>query len=200
MSTWSQKSSMALGQNRKDSLIWSRSRLAAVAIWMIKRWLISISSSCREECQNILIIIIMLFILTMLYFEWPTIKHNTKIKHSKKLQVQLFVIHPHSKENIDGIEKIQRRAARFTTRNFERTAWVAKMINDLGWPTLQQRRQYSNHVLFYRVVHHRVAAILPPMMIQGTQHHSKCHRNLAYQNPFTRLDIDKLHPPNCSIV
>ena len=73
---------------------------------------------------------------------------------------------PHSKENINKIEKVQRRAARFTTNNYRQLASVTEMLHKLKWQSLQERRMYFNLILFYRVAHKFVVipyTILPPM-------------------------------------
>ena len=64
---------------------------------------------------------------------------------------------PHTKENTEKIEKVQRRATRFTTGSYDGTVLVTTMVQILGWPTLQQRRSYTNLVMFYKIAHHLVA-------------------------------------------
>ena len=41
------------------------------------------------------------------------------------------VWHPHKKSNIDKIDKVQRRAARFVSNNFRRKASVSEMLHNL---------------------------------------------------------------------
>ena len=48
---------------------------------------------------------------------------------------------PTQKSNKDKIEKLQRRAARFVSINFRRKASVSEMLHDLGWQSLDGRRQ-----------------------------------------------------------
>ena len=51
------------------------------------------------------------------------------------------VWHPPKKSNKDKIEKVQRRAARFVSNNFRRKASVSEMLHNLGWQSLDSRRQ-----------------------------------------------------------
>jgi hypothetical protein len=99
---------------------------------------------------------------------------------------------PHTKENIEKLEKVQRRAARFVTNNYQQKASVTEMINNLGWDTLQCRRKYANLILFYRVAHKTIAipfTYLPPMM---TGHYNTRHHNhLAFQLPQCRINSYK---------
>ena len=64
---------------------------------------------------------------------------------------------PHTQRNINKLEMVQRRAARFVKVDFDRTSSVTSMLADLRWNTLQERRMQSKSVMFYRIVHNLVA-------------------------------------------
>ena len=53
---------------------------------------------------------------------------------------------------MDKIEKVQGRAARFVSHNFRRKASVSEMLHDLGWQSLDGRRQDQRLVLFYKII------------------------------------------------
>ena len=59
---------------------------------------------------------------------------------------------PTQKSNKDKIEKVQRRAARFVSNNFRRKASVSEMLHNLGWQSLDGRRQDQRLVLFYKII------------------------------------------------
>ena len=75
------------------------------------------------------------------------IRRNIKTKMSKvretayntlvrpQLEYASAVWDPHTKERITQIEKVQRRAARWTVNNFDQQASVTKIIQELGWRT-----------------------------------------------------------------
>jgi hypothetical protein len=42
---------------------------------------------------------------------------------------------PHTQANINKVESIQRRAARFVTNNYDPRASVTTLLQDLNWPT-----------------------------------------------------------------
>ena len=46
---------------------------------------------------------------------------------------------PYTQRNIDRIEAIQRRAARFVLRKYQRTHSVTSMLQDLKWDSLKER-------------------------------------------------------------
>ena len=56
-----------------------------------------------------------------------------------QLEYASAVWHPHNKKYKSQIEHIQRRAARWTVGNFDRHASVTRIIQDLGWRSLDQR-------------------------------------------------------------
>ena len=56
---------------------------------------------------------------------------------------------PHTNDKITKIEKLQRRADRWTCNNFDRYASVSEMVNNLGWRSLEQRRADARLCLFY---------------------------------------------------
>ena len=68
---------------------------------------------------------------------------------------------PHLKGDIDKLEKVQKRAARFVTQDYtDRTpGCVTKMLNDLQLPTLQERRQQQRLVFFYKIVKGHIPAL-----------------------------------------
>jgi hypothetical protein len=124
-----------------------------------------------------------------------SIKERAYLTYARPLtEYASTVWDPHTKANIDKVEKVQRRAARFVANNYERKASVTEMIQTLGWPTLQQRRQYFNLTLFYRIIHFHVAiprTCLPPLISDSTTHRSRHHHSLAFQIPQCRIDTFK---------
>ena len=48
---------------------------------------------------------------------------------------------PHSQTDIQSIEAVQRRVARFTLNRYGKYQSVASMVDELDWPTLQTRRK-----------------------------------------------------------
>ena len=95
-------------------------------------------------------------------------------------------------KNVNEIEKVQRRAARFVSNNYQNRASVSDMIQTLGWNTLQERRTYTNLVMFYKISYHLVAipqSFLPPLLCTG--HFSRYNHTLAYLIPYSRIEAYK---------
>jgi hypothetical protein len=81
---------------------------------------------------------------------------NTKIKELAYktfvrpiLEYACTVWDPHTDTNINKLEMVQRRAARFVLNNYHRTASVSAMIDYLKWPSLQERRKDARLTMFY---------------------------------------------------
>ena len=78
-----------------------------------------------------------------------------------QLEYAAAIWDPNHKDKIDQIEKVQRRAARWTSCNFDTRASVSDMLETLGWRSLQQRRADARLCLFFKIVNNMVAVSLP---------------------------------------
>ena len=73
-----------------------------------------------------------------------------------KMEYAAPIWDPYTKDNIQLLEGVQRRAARFVCSKYSRHESVTSMLHDLGWPLLEQRRAESRLTLFHRIVHNEV--------------------------------------------
>ena len=64
---------------------------------------------------------------------------------------------PHTQSDINKLEKIQRRGARFVLRRYHNTSSVDDMINSLGWTSLQDRRKLARLSMLYKIRHGAVS-------------------------------------------
>ena len=80
---------------------------------------------------------------------------------------------PHSQNNIKTLERIQRQAARFCTNNYSREQWsVTKLLQELGWETLQTRRKSKRITTLYKMDHN----IIDIPLDQYIKHNTRCSR------------------------
>ena len=63
---------------------------------------------------------------------------------------------PHNRTQINQIEKVQRRAARYVTNRYHNTSSVTDMLQNLNWPSLEITRTRVR-LMLYKIIHHIVA-------------------------------------------
>ena len=91
---------------------------------------------------------------------------------------------PYVKHQINKIEMVQRRAARWCCNDYPPPppySSVSDMIDKLGWQTLQQRRSTSRLVMFYKIVYQLVAVDMPPCYSHPTRTSARHHSLHYYQ-------------------
>ena len=60
---------------------------------------------------------------------------------------------PHTQTDVNRIEAVQRRAARFCLRRFTRRSSPTLMQADLGWSLLSARREQARLILMFKLCH-----------------------------------------------
>ena len=58
---------------------------------------------------------------------------------------------PHTKDQTSSIEKIQRRAARVVKNYHRKTSGITKMLKDLNWPTLEDKRKAAQLTTLHEI-------------------------------------------------
>ena len=83
------------------------------------------------------------------------------------LEYGAIIWDPHVQKEVDQLERIQRQAARFITRDYfsKEPGCVTKMLKDLNLPSLQLRRRNLRLSFLFKVVEGMIPAI-PPGQIE----------------------------------
>ena len=123
------------------------------------------------------------------------------------LEYACSVWDPYFAEDINKLESIQRRAARYVTGRQTNTSSVSDMIQHINWRSLSDRRTDARLTMFYKIVHNKVAIpktdrLIPPLRLSRNMHeHSfqlpSCRTQLR-QNSFFPRTIKHWNnlPPN----
>ena len=61
------------------------------------------------------------------------------------------VCSPYTDKNIESIEMVQRRAARWVSNQYSSYDSVTGMLSNLGWRSLEYRRNDSRLAMFYKI-------------------------------------------------
>jgi len=94
-------------------------------------------------------------------FLWRNLQHcPPKLREQAYFALVRLVIEygaavwdPYLKKDINSLENVQRRAARFVMHDNQWTSSVSEMIDRLGWTSLADRRKNIRLALFYKAVH-----------------------------------------------
>ena len=123
--------------------------------------------------------------------------HNKDLKSTAyttwvRLQMEYAstVWSPHTAKDIIKLEAVQRRSARWATRDYQRTSSVTQMIKDLNWRTLEQRRIASRLTLMYKIPCDLVAIPAADYLISNNRQ-SRHNNQLAYRQIPTLKDYYK---------
>ena len=91
---------------------------------------------------------------------------------------------PYTKQNINKIEMIQRRAARWVKNNYSQYDSVLNMLVGLGWRSLENQRIDSRLVMFYIIIHGYVA-IQKPTYFEKPQRYTRHMHPLCFRQIHT---------------
>ena len=103
------------------------------------------------------------------------------------LEYSSSVWDPHTQDNINKLEKVQRRAARFTTNTYTRESSVTTLLQNLKWTPLSERRARSKSTIFYKALHGDIQ--VPTGNLNLIQAPTRNQQN--FYIPFARTNVYK---------
>ena len=92
------------------------------------------------------------------------------------LEYAAFVWSPYTNININKLESVQRRAARYVMSDFNRYSSVGEMLSTLQWDSLKKRRDIQSLCVLYKILNGLIDVSLPECMIKNsliTRGHNK---------------------------
>ena len=106
-----------------------------------------------------------------------------------KLEYAAPIWSPHSKLQINQIEKVQRTAARWTCRRWRNTSSGDEMLDELEWPSLDAQRDQSSLLRFHKIYCGAVSnekdkCMTPAHSLKTTRssHSAQYRRHQTYSN------------------
>ena len=97
-----------------------------------------------------------------------------------QLEYASTVWSPHTETDITKLKAVQRRSARWASRDYHRTSSAMQMIKDLNWRTLEQRRIDSRLTLMYKITYDLVAIPAADYLIPNIRQ-SRHNHQLSYK-------------------
>ena len=89
---------------------------------------------------------------------------------------------PYYVRDIDSLEQVQRRAARFTTGDYHTTSSVTAMLAELGWKRLEDRRKDLRLALLYKIVHGHVAVPVDALNLEPPDPRTRKKHKYTYKH------------------
>ena len=83
-----------------------------------------------------------------------------------QLEYASAVWDPYKQNQIDKLEKIQRRAVRFICGDYQRDSSVTNMREMIKLPTLEERRKRTRLTIFYKITTNQIAIPIPTYITQ----------------------------------
>ena len=87
---------------------------------------------------------------------------------------------PYTQNNINAIEAVQRRAARFVFNNYSTYASVSNMIANLGWNSLHNRRNELRLIMLFKIVHKLVDIDAHDILVLHPSNHATRGHHLNF--------------------
>ena len=95
---------------------------------------------------------------------------------------------PYLIKDIQALEKVQRRAARWVFSDYSWSSSVSTMLNHLGWPTLAERRLFTRLSTFYKIVYNLSAPQMPSYYSTTANRLTRQYHPLRYMIPPSRTN------------
>ena len=86
---------------------------------------------------------------------------------------------PHLQKDIDSVERVNRRAARFVSGDHRHQSSVSVMLEKLQWPTLEHRRKNQRLTTMFKIVHGLVA--VPTSSLIPADPRTKCNHQYKFK-------------------
>ena len=108
---------------------------------------------------------------------------------------------PHLRKDIDALERVQRKAARWAMSVYEPRASVSRLATDLQLDTLESRRKQQRLIFMYKILNGHVAVpadsldlVLSSRASRGHRNQTKLFRPRTHTTQFSNSFVNKTIP------
>ena len=108
-----------------------------------------------------------------------------------KLEYASAAWDPFLKKDTSALERVQRKAVRFCSQNYNGYASVTDMIRDLGWATLETRRRQFRLTLMYKLTHGLIDIDRRKYLIQHSESRKRGGHQFKFRAPYANKDVFK---------
>ena len=108
-----------------------------------------------------------------------------------QLEYACSVWDPYIKTNIDRLEMIQRRAARYTLNQYNNTSSVTDMLQTLHWPTLEGRWKTQRLHMVYKIRHGLVILDNEDERLKPSTRSTRTSHDQSYDVPYSRANYHR---------
>jgi len=134
------------------------------------------------------------------------VRRNVKLRSPKiKEQIYKAIVRPHTEyaatvwapheaKHIQQLEMVQRRAARWTLNRHHNTSSVDRMLADLSWRSLAQRRTDSRLLMMFKITHSLVQVpqaqyLQPPPHTAVRRNHSLTYSQIPARTNYLKYSF-----------
>ena len=118
--------------------------------------------------------------------------YNTYVRPT--LEYACSVWDPYLKKDINKLEKVQRRAARFVTNNYDFKTDCSKILKDLNWTPLSERRAKIKTTLVYKAQNNLLHIPLNHLQSNSRNTRSATKNNYAVPRSQTNVHLHSFYP------
>ena len=96
---------------------------------------------------------------------------------------------PHLQKDIQRLENVQRRAARFVCNNYNRDSSVTQMLEQLHWRPLSERRKHHRLTLLSKTIKESIA--IPTSILEQNKRKQRHQNQMAIKHVSAKTDTFK---------